>query len=305
MRLNRLAISAMALLVSAAQAAQLPVSQLDPRIGTLTYQEGDLYRVATRRGYVTRIQLGRGERIEAPPRVGDKDGWIVDAQLGASDVYIKPKSNAFPTNLELVTDCCSYSFDLVVLPDGPPGARAGHMYRISFEYPVKPSAAPAPAPVAAGEVKANLPAIDEQELLEQRMSAAAAPINWRYSMQVQRGAQDIVPSEAWDDGRFTYFRVAGNRELPQVFRISADGEENRVNKHIDGDLIVVHEVAQRWVLRLGKQIVGIWNEAYDVNGVAPRNGTSLEGVGRVLKAVSLKRPTDATAPRDGQAGEAP
>jgi type IV secretion system protein VirB9 len=263
----------LALAFVAAHAVQQPTSQVDPRVGTLAYAEGEVYRLATQRGRVLRVQLGRGERI-VRARLGDKDGWIVEAELGSSDVFLKPKKDAHPTNLELVTDCCAYAFDLAVLADDARGVAP--LYRVSFEYPkrVQPVASPAPQPR------------DDAAQLEQRMNAAVAPLNWAYSLQAAPGSQDILPSETWDDGRFTYVRIAANREMPQIFRVGADGAESLANRHVDGDLIVMHEVARRWVLRLGSQVIALWNDAFDLDGVPPRAGTSVEGVARVLKASS-------------------
>ena len=54
------------------------------------------------------------------------------------------------------------------------------------------------------------------------------------------------------------------------------------DRHMQGrDIIVAHEVARRWVLRLNKQTVGIWNDAFDPVGVPPVAGTTSEKVERI------------------------
>nr|WP_249206024.1 MULTISPECIES: hypothetical protein [Burkholderia] len=53
---------------------------------------------------------------------------------------------------------------------------------------------------------------------------------------------------------------------------------------MEDDVIVVHEVARRFVLRLGKEVVGLWNDAFDVDGVPPADGTTVSGVKRVLRS---------------------
>jgi type IV secretion system protein VirB9 len=53
---------------------------------------------------------------------------------------------------------------------------------------------------------------------------------------------------------------------------------------MENDTIVVHEVAKRFVLRLGDEVVGIWNDAYDMDGVPPSDGTTVYGVRRVLRS---------------------
>jgi type IV secretion system protein VirB9 len=39
-------------------------------------------------------------------------------------------------------------------------------------------------------------------------------------------------------------------------------------------------MAKHYVLRLSKQVVGVWNDAYDIEGVSPKNGTVTLGVSR-------------------------
>jgi type IV secretion system protein VirB9 len=103
-------------------------------------------------------------------------------------------------------------------------------------------------------------------------------------MQVMSKSDDIAPTAAWDDGRFTYLRIPNNRRMPAIFRVADDGTESVVDRHVDGDTIVVHEVAKRFVLRLSNEVVGIWNDAYDMDGVSPRDGTTVTGVKRVLRS---------------------
>ena len=88
---------------------------------------------------------------------------------------------------------------------------------------------------------------------------------------------------AFDDGRFTYFRFANNRDIPAPFYIGADNEETRINFHMDGDFMVLHRVAPRFVLRLGEAVVGVWNDDYDPEGIATPQGTVSPNVVREIK----------------------
>ena len=102
-------------------------------------------------------------------------------------------------------------------------------------------------------------------------------------MQVMHGAEDIAPSLVFDDGRFTYFKFPANREVPTLYYIAPSGDEARINFHMEGDLAVVQRMGRRFVLRLGQSVVGIWNEAFDADGVAPKDGTTIDGVTRTLR----------------------
>jgi type IV secretion system protein VirB9 len=102
-------------------------------------------------------------------------------------------------------------------------------------------------------------------------------------------SHDIAPSLVFDDGRFTYLRIAGQRELPAVFQVLADGSESLVNTRMEDDLLVVDRVSRRLVLRAGQAVVGIWNDAFDPDGIAPVGATTVPGLQRVIKAEPLPR----------------
>ena len=87
----------------------------------------------------------------------------------------------------------------------------------------------------------------------------------------------------FDDGRFTYFSFPPNREIPAIFYISPAEEETRLNFHMEKEFAVVQRMGRRFVLRLGQAVVGVWNDAYDMNGVPPANGVTVSGVSRVVR----------------------
>ncbi|HEY1609641.1 MAG TPA: TrbG/VirB9 family P-type conjugative transfer protein, partial [Paraburkholderia sp.] len=196
--------------------------------------------------------------------------WKISACKGDSDIFLKPGSHAHDTNLIVHTDRHDYAFDLVVVPATPAG-REDVMYRVTFSY--------------RDVLIAHDAATTDANLIAQREAAPAVKRNLAYTMQALLGSDDIVPSAMWDDGRFTYVEIPGNRKIPSVFRVAEDGSEHVSDKHMEGDRIVLHEVARRWVLRLGDEAVELWNNAYDLNGVPPVDGTTVPGVARTLKAL--------------------
>jgi type IV secretion system protein VirB9 len=247
----------------------LPVGSSDSRVRQVRYRQDEVVRIEAQRGFATHIALDPLEQIlvVAP---GDRDGWQVVANKGDHDVYLKPQLAAHATNLEIRTDRRSYSFDLIVLPLKAQLGNDREMYRVTFTYPDD------------AQPKARLDA--QQAAVQQRLAQPPAVRNTRYSMQVMPHSDDIAPTAAWDDGRFTYLRIPNNRRIPAIFRLAQDGAESVVDRHMDGDLVVVHEVAQRFVLRLGNEVVGLWNDAYDMDGVPPSEGTTVSGVKRVLRS---------------------
>ena len=253
----------------AVRAWDLPRWSDDSRVRQIVYAPDAVVRIQAQRGFATHIALDPHEQIQvvAP---GDRDGWQVVANRGDHDVYLKPQLAAHDSNLEIRTDKRSYSFDLMVLPVKAEFGNGDEMYRITFVYP--------------NEVKAKAHAETDAEFVAQRLGEPPLVRNTRYSMQAMPQSDDIAPTAAWDDGRFTYLRIPDNRRIPAIFRVADDGTESVVARHMADDMIVVHEVAKRFVLRLGDEVVGIWNDAYDMDGVPPHDGTTVMGVKRVLRS---------------------
>ncbi|MBY8605987.1 MAG: TrbG/VirB9 family P-type conjugative transfer protein [Burkholderia sp.] len=241
----------------------------DARVREVRYVSDEVVRIVAQRGFATHVALDPAEHIlvVAP---GDRDGWYVVANRGDHDVYLKPKLAAHDTNLVIRTDRRSYSFDLLVLPLNTRFGNTREMYRVSFVYP--------------DSTTSNAPIAARLACLQQRLAQPSAVRNTAYSMQVMAHAEDIAPSAAWDDGRFTYIRIPNNRRIPAIFRVEDDDTERLVDKHMDHDVIVIHELARRLVLRLGDETVGLWNEAFDIDGVAPRHGVTVDGVRRTLRS---------------------
>ena len=121
------------------------------------------------------------------------------------------------------------------------------------------------------------------EVIAGRLSAAPTVVNPNYSIAEGAGSHDIVPSLVFDDGRFTYLRFAANREVPAVFHVLGDGSEALVNVRMEGDLLVVDRISRQLTLRAGLAVVGLWNEAFDPDGAAPKEGTTVSGVARSLR----------------------
>lgn len=254
---------------SGAQAYDMPGWSGDSRVRQVVYRQDEVVRVIAQRGFATHIALDPAEHIfvVAP---GDRDGWQVVANRGDHDVYLKPQLAAHDTNLEIRTDRHSYSFDLVVLPLRARFGNDDEMYRITFVYPDAQAA--------------KTRAADDAALVRERLGQPPVVRNAAYSMQVMPHSEDIAPTAAWDDGRFTYIRIPDNRRIPAIFRVADNDSESVVDRHMKDDVIVVHEVARRFVLRLGDEVVGLWNDDFDVDGVPPADGTTVSGVKRVLRS---------------------
>lgn len=270
----------------------------DARVRFVTYKKDEVTVITVRRGAVTRIVLGDDEKIAVAASGFTADcqkaelEWCVRADVGSNQIWVKPKDNATHNNLEVNTGKRDYSFEFKVLPDADgrgkrPGTakvlEAEPMFRVIFRYPVQIPSLATFMTVNAASAQMDAQATEKAVLEERLDTAKPVPRNWKYSMQILEGSDEIAPSLVFDDGRFTYFRFPANREVPTLYYISPNDEEARINYHMDGDLAVVQRMGRRFVLRLGKSVVGVWNDAYDADGVAPKDGTTIEGVTRTIR----------------------
>ncbi len=274
----------------------------DPRLREVVYDPRAVVTVPVKRGVVTLVVLDADESITevAAGLGGDcakaESAWCVAAQPGGRNFFVKAKSSAIaPNNLAVVTDRRTHAFRFVVLADGDPKPP---VYRLVVKAPAR--AAPATrlalrdlAPLVALPVVPSPP--PPQQVVAERLKAKPQVMNTQYSVAEGTGSQDIVPTLVFDDGRFTYLRFPGNREIPAVFHVLGDGGETLVNARMEDDLLVVDRVSRRLMLRAGSAVVGLWNEAFDLDGRPPGDGTTVPGVQRVLKADAggNNAPTDA------------
>ncbi len=278
-----MAMGSLALSAAAAEPA-------DPRLREVVYDARAVVTVPVKRGVVTLVVLDADESITevAAGLGGDcaktEAAWCVAAQPGGRNLFVKPKSAASAANnLAVVTDRRTHTFRFVVLPDGdarPP------VFRLTVKAPV-PAAAPTRPTSRDLSALMALPAIPAppppQQVVADRLQAKPQVMNTLYSIAEGKGSQDIVPTLVFDDGRFTYLRFPGNREVPAVFHVLGDGSETLVNVRMEDDLLVVDRVSRRLMLRAGSAVVGLWNEAFDLDGNAPGDGATVPGVQRVLK----------------------
>ena len=290
-----LAACGCAALCDAATAAPEPA---DPRLREVVYDPRSVVTVPVKRGVVTLVVLDADESITevAAGLGGDCSkadaAWCVAAQPGGRNLFVKAKSSAgAANNLAVVTDRRTHSFRFVVLADRDPKAP---VYRLVVKAPARAAPAPRLALRDATPLIA-LPAVPPppppQQVVAERLQAKPQVMNTQYSIAEGTGSQDITPTLVYDDGRFTYLRFPGNREVPAVFHVLGDGSETLVNARMEDELLVVDRVSRRLMLRAGSAVVGLWNEAFELDGKPPGDGTTVPGVQRVLKADSTRADT--------------
>ena len=257
----------------------------DSRLREVLYDAHAVITIEVRPGVATEIDLEPAEAIAfaATGYGSDCEGkatessWCIAAPLGEHVFFVKPRSSATAdNNLQVATKSGrSYSFVFRLLAAADPREP---VHRVAVRLPQPPL--PPAAPIAALPRTA---APTAAQLVAERLNAPPKVVNSAYSVAVGKRSEDIVPSVIFDDGRFTYLRFAGNRQIPAVFERSSDGVESMVNAEMEGDLLRVDRVGRQFYLRMGRQAVRVWNDAFDIEGRPPAGGTTVDRVERVIR----------------------
>jgi type IV secretion system protein VirB9 len=233
----------------------------DQRIRYVTYDPDEVVTVDAAVGVVTHVVLEAGEAYVAHA-FGDGKAW--DFAVKANHYFLKAVATNADSNLTIVTDRRSYHFNLKLAT----GTDARATFEVSFRYPHSD------ARKRRDEAR--------HQGVEETFGRRGGSANVAYSMS---GDLDIAPVNAWDDREFTYFKFPGNRDIPAIYMVDVEGTESIVNRHSAGaanEIVVVHRVAARWVLRLGTRALAVWNDAYDAEGRRNVTRTASPDVKRVL-----------------------
>jgi len=267
----------------------------DNRIQVVNYDESDVVAVDVSLSNATQITFGAGEEV-LEIASGFSAGWefvnrrnqlyLKARSLKGSDgTAVQPKPGQWNTNLIVTTTAHVYTFQInarVERVSKALGYDPMIAFRVEFRYPAD----------EARKIRQEATARSSKRALEHKPS----PRNWDYSMQVGPSSDSIVPNMAYDDGLFTYLRFAANREFPAAF-VEVAGKESIVNSHVDPaspSVLVIHRIAERFALRLGDQVVAVFNESFDPNGSPPAqvhgSGTSVPGVHRTVRSAPDAQP---------------
>jgi type IV secretion system protein VirB9 len=243
-------IAALAVMLLAAQpslGALLPrPGSGDPRIYVVDYDPTQVVELHGTLGYQTFIEFAPDEHIENVA-VGDSSGWQITPNRAANLLFVKPLMEGPATNMTVVTNYRHYAFELSVRARPPAGDRSV-VYTLRFQYPEAAVATVTPAP-----------ATQEPPPMPKVANAA-------YSYD---GSSRIVPARVFDDGHATYFEFRESDAYPAIFSLDADKNEAVVNSYMRQGYIVVDSVAPGFVLRQGKEMAHIYNDAFQATTPGP------------------------------------
>ena len=276
-------------------------SKYDAKITFTTYNANDVFEIKCANGFVSVIKFSDDENIiniatgfSAGWDINDRNNYlfikpkayaIVQAEQnltspdgqkiefnGAS--FIQPNPKDWKTNLIITTNKRDYTFELVIEQEKP-------FYKISFSYPDEQK-----IKVSKAEIKKK--ELENKQNLKKELEKTRVPKNWDFIAHVNKNSDDIAPDFAYDDGVFTYLGFWHTKTIPSVFNFDENDEESLLNTHIkkDGnyDVVVVHKLSKRILLRSGQKLVGVFNKGYGKNPLKqPQNTISNKVEREIIK----------------------
>jgi type IV secretion system protein VirB9 len=262
-RLRLIALGAIALSLQA-QAMTVPVSaEEDSHLQSVPFTN-DIIAVQSQIGLMTVIRFGDGEVVQ---NYGMGDGGAWKVTFSGNEIDFVPKDEQADTNLYVITNRHKYWFNVALKANSFPlhnaddvdasrKDRKGHKiapppvkylpptWQLNVTYPASEVAAVAAAnpAVKAEKAKAEIKSDFEKAATEGRLDADYGYI----------GDDDLLPTAAYNNGQQTYIVFPPDTALPTVYEKLPNGQEVRVGRHMEGDMMVVHTVARKLIIRRGE-----------------------------------------------------
>ena len=259
-----------------------PFDPADPQMRRQEYRPAGRTLLPMTAGSSAVLTFGPGEQIK---RVVMGTDGILSAPK-AEEVQASPLGNNLPlwaekagqTTLQVVTARGSgqpdrvYQFlAKVTATADDPNSLAGLIFSYPEDERAKRAADAAEARRAAQERAEAWRNRREHQTAVARLQQDFSCLNGLYQA---RGDRSIAPDDACDDGQQIGLLFRGQRQLPSVFLIEADGKERSVRVTTRGDWLIVPAMREKLVLRLGGSVLELRNDAFDARGRDPATGTT-------------------------------
>ncbi len=252
----------------------------DKRVRFINYKMDEVVKLVNHYGFSTHVEFSPEEKIQ-DISLGDQKAWTYG--VVRNHLFIKAIENNPLTNMTVLTNRRVYNFVLYAHQSNHGAKSNDMMFQIKFRYP-EDEIKQAQALAQAQKLKHELEQ-DEREVLTK---------NWAYWA---KGSKAITPDSAYDDGRFTYFTFSTIKDMPAVYIVDKDPDqeeskddvelESLVNTHIDPNnknTIVVHKIASHFVLRKGRNVVCIFNKGFkNRKAVSNEKATTIKNIKRIIK----------------------
>lgn len=238
----------------------------DARIRTALYDPNQVYRLEGFVGFQIDVEFAPGERF-----VGLASGDIKALAYAAekNHLFLKPRAASAGTDITVLTTRRRYEFYYTASAARPAESDPDLVYIVRFEYH------------GSSIKRARAAHVDVERRLARAPFERAQNRDYWYC-----GDPQLRPTAAWDDGVETRLRFAARAPLPAIFVRNGDGSESLVDFNVEGDEVVIHRLARRFVLRRGQLRGCVVNKAYTGSGETLKSGTVAPDVERIRKGAS-------------------
>jgi type IV secretion system protein VirB9 len=239
---------------------------VDTRIRVAAYDSAEVYKLRGLVGYQIDLEFEPGETFVGLG-AGDMEGVSFIGQ--ENHLFLKPKAPRVATNLTVLTTRRHYHIDYTTATRRP--NEGDVIYSLRFTY---------------AETPAHLAAEAAAKRLDSQLDDASShrPHNTDYWYC---GGTELRPTAASDDGVHTRLTFAANADLPAIFVRNGDDSESLLNFSLDAGDVVIHRIAQRFILRRGKLTGCVVNRGYAGGGKRLESGTVAPDVERRVQAGSV------------------
>jgi len=234
----------------------------DYRIRVAHYSPDEVYRLYGFVGYDIGLEFEPDETFK---RVNGGDLKALTYSAQENTFTFKPRVRTTRTNLTVTTNKRRYYIQYSASDKDPDTSGANVMYVVRFIYPPR-----GPHDRSAAE--------QMDDALTQAQGDRARNLDYWFC-----GRPDLKPTAVSDDGVHTRFSFSPRAELPAVFLRNADGSESLVNFTVTHGDLVVHRVAQQWILRRGRLAACVVNKSFTGGGERLESGTISGDVERASK----------------------
>jgi len=221
----------------------------DSRIKTIVFNENEVFQLKFHYGFQSFIEFSEDEDIEIIS-LGEAFPWRV-TPVGKR-LFIRPLQINVRTNMTIVTTKRTYQFEITASKyDGR--ADEELIYSVRFYYPDKyklPSL-PKQTEVSGKKGKTEFTLKNEER---------GSILNFDYSIAGE--SNEITPLKVFDDSIHSYFQFPDdNLIIPSIHVVDIYGNEIPVNYHLDGKYVVIDTVQLQFSLRLGNNLLCIFNNS--------------------------------------------
>lgn len=220
----------------------------DSRLVQFEYDADQTFLVLSKPKAVTHLEFAVDERIVTVAG-GDTKNWEITPTANKRHIFLKPHFDNLETSMTVLTDKRSYQF---VLRSTSQGAK--WYQRVTWQYGNTVLVDDISSIGGNQGATAGLPpAVAEQGALQRGEVVDPKALNFGY---VITGDAAFRPDVVFNDGRFTRIKLPrGLQELPALFAVGEDGEPQLVNYVVRANELLVQQVIESGILRLGRATV--------------------------------------------------